>query len=169
MTVAPGASLCSGCGLCCHGWVFFQTLLSPAEAELLGTLTPVVTTVLGPVICQPCALNTGTLCGVYESRPVVCRTYSCASLTAVERGDLHIDEARERLERARTAMNELGDALRAAGWMAPGDAGVAAWRKFTAAARGSTDPEAFRRTNAQVLLAGAKAADLGGLALGDCL
>lgn len=170
---APGTStagdLCSGCGLCCHGWVFFQTLLSPAEVHSLGKLTSVVQTTIGSAICQPCALNTGTLCGVYELRPVVCRDYSCASLTAVARGALSMDDARARLEHARSAMAELGAALVASGWMAPGDAGVAAWRKFTAAARHAPDLVAFRRTHAQVLLAGAKASVIGGLALGDCL
>lgn len=66
-------------------------------------------------------------------------------------------------------MTELGAELRAAGWMLPGDAGVTAWRRFTAESRRASDPVAFRRTNARVLLAGATASAAGVLALGDCL
>lgn len=169
MADTRASSLCAGCALCCTGWIFADTVLSPKDIASFGGRVSVVDSANGPVMSQPCALHQERCCSVYESRPSGCRTYSCVSLTAVERGELPFDEARERLDRARAAMNELGEALQIAGWMKPGEAGVTAWRNFTRAARHADDPVAFRRSHAGILLAGAKAAAAGELAVGNCL
>ena len=169
MTGTRASSLCAECALCCTGWIFFETRLTPADARSFGKRITVIGSAAGPLMCQPCSLLRDRSCTVYESRPSPCSTYACASLTAVERGKLKFDEARERLAHARAAMDVLGDALRETGWMEPGDAGVTAWRKFTRAARHAVDPVTFNRTHAAVLLAGAAAVAAGELALGECL
>lgn len=164
---SPSGDLCSECGLCCNGWLFRQTHLSQADVDAIRDVAAIVATPKGPALPQPCAFHTGSACRIHATRPHRCRGFSCASLTAYERGALPIDEARRRLRGATDAIAVLAAELRVSGWTLPGEADSVAWQRFKLALEGAPDPVAFRRANAQTVSASAAASIICQLALGD--
>jgi hypothetical protein len=65
---------------------------------------------------QPCAALNGCICRIYADRPARCRQFECALLKAVQAGVTEpsaalraIRDARQRAERVRCLLRDLGD------------------------------------------------------------
>jgi Fe-S-cluster containining protein len=117
------ASLCLECGLCCNGVIFADVELQPIEVNNLRSKVhiPVTRAKSGqPGIAklpQPCAAFDGCRCRIYAERPTYCRQFECLLLKNVRAGRLEraaasriVRTAKERAEKVRTLLRELGDA-----------------------------------------------------------
>ncbi|HXP61669.1 MAG TPA: YkgJ family cysteine cluster protein [Dongiaceae bacterium] len=113
--------LCLACGLCCNGVIFADVRLQPgddaARLRALGLRVFASRAATGaPGFKQPCAALAGCSCRVYAERPGYCREFECLLLQRVKAGRLErraalaiIGVARERVERVRRLLRELGD------------------------------------------------------------
>lgn len=128
--------LCPACGLCCNGVIFADVQLQPGDnAEKMKSLGLPPTTsqpasrrqlrssrrqeAHSSAIAkfpQPCAAFDGCRCGIYPDRPKYCRKFECALLKEVDAGRVDssaalrtIRTARQRAERVRQLLRELGD------------------------------------------------------------
>lgn len=146
------SDLCSGCGLCCIGWIDGSVRLSADDIQRLPATVQRVEKSRGAALLQPCACHGGGECRIYEQRPLACRQFKCLSFAAVERGEITIDEARGRIAAAVEATRAIAAALAVAAWTEPGEGGPDAWRRFTVAMRAAGDDPIFRRRYADVLL-----------------
>jgi len=108
------ASLCVGCGMCCDGTLFGHVALADDEhgdAEAAGLALVRVDERLG--FLQPCPCFAEGACTIYARRPAPCRRYRCATLQALEAGDIALGEARRRVAQAKAAIAELPGGLAA--------------------------------------------------------
>jgi Fe-S-cluster containining protein len=118
-TPSKAQRLCLVCGLCCDGALFKDVeLRSGDEAARLSQLGMSLEVRRGQTrLTQPCAaLGADCRCGIYADRPAHCREFECALLQAVNRGRMQSTEARrcirlarQRAERVRRLLRELGD------------------------------------------------------------
>jgi uncharacterized protein len=119
---AGSDGLCLACGLCCNGAIFANLQLQPGDnAERLRSLGLTVSAARGPRqpphLTQPCAALEGCRCRIYGERPEYCRQFECVLLKSVKAGRTPRGEAlriiataRQRAERIRGLLRELGDA-----------------------------------------------------------
>jgi Fe-S-cluster containining protein len=121
---SAGEDICLGCGLCCDGTIFADVELRPTdEPSLLRKLgLPVGTSRASrspsrpAKFAQPCAALQGCHCRIYQQRPTHCREFECVLLKSVKAGSANksaalrvIRTARERADRVRQMLRELGD------------------------------------------------------------
>lgn len=101
--------LCTNCGLCCDGSLLGDVELAGAgEADRLECLgIAVEDDGDGYVLPQPCAALEGTRCSVYPHRPGSCRTFECALLLRVRRGDVGLPVALVRVRETRTRIARI--------------------------------------------------------------
>jgi hypothetical protein len=117
---AVGSDLCLACGLCCNGVLFRDVELRPGDNEtVLCSVGAVVRRLKTKTsVPQPCpALCQDNRCQVYAERPQRCREFECALLKRVLTGAVPanhalrtIRTARQRSEKVRRLLRELGDA-----------------------------------------------------------
>jgi hypothetical protein len=111
------AQLCPQCAMCCNGVLFKDVELEPgddgAKLKALGLPISKSRTARFP---QPCAALEGCTCRVYGDRPVRCRDFDCALLQSLAAGRTEppaarraIQQTRERAEKVRRLLRELGD------------------------------------------------------------
>lgn len=107
---AGAGELCLDCGLCCNGVLFDQVKLQRGDnAKALSALgLPVKKK---SFFAQPCAGLCGTLCRVYESRPVRCREFVCALWSSVQAGKTSLSAGRRKIESVRIQVNALTQLL----------------------------------------------------------
>jgi hypothetical protein len=115
-----GSELCLACGLCCNGVLFRDVQLRPGDNEgaLLSIGAPVWRSKTRASLPQPCAaLCPDNQCRIYADRPRRCREFECALLKRVlartvstDRALRTIRSARQRAEKVRQLLRELGDA-----------------------------------------------------------
>lgn len=87
-------SLCLSCNLCCDGTIFTHVDLAPAEQALFRKEELCDVEGGRIALAQRCSqLGTGGACGIYHNRPQKCRTFDCALLSRVERGETAMDLA----------------------------------------------------------------------------
>jgi hypothetical protein len=116
------ANLCLECGLCCNGVIFADVELQPIEFQCLKFKVQIPATRRKngqPAVAklpQPCAAFDGCRCRIYAERPNYCRQFECLLLKNVQAGRLErgaasriIRTARERAEKVRVLLRELGD------------------------------------------------------------
>ena len=116
------ANLCLECGLCCNGVIFADVELQPIEFNCLKFKVQIPATRRKngqPAVAklpQPCAAFDGCRCRIYAERPTYCRQFECLLLKNVQAGRLEraaasqiIWTARERAEKVRALLRELGD------------------------------------------------------------
>ena len=100
--------ICTECALCCNGALFDRVPTEADErARLLGlgfVLEPADEDI---VFAQPCPKLDGRCCSVYAERPVTCRKFRCVLLRAHEEGAVTRDEALQRIETAKTLLDEV--------------------------------------------------------------
>jgi uncharacterized protein len=110
--------LCPSCALCCNGVLFADVRLraedDPKHLAALG----VPLKARGDVVRfqQPCTCLEGNRCRIYGDRPERCRTFECRLLQRTVRGEITegralklIQQARDKAERVRRILRELGD------------------------------------------------------------
>ena len=117
---AVAGELCLACGLCCNGVLFRDVELQPGDdpAALLSLGATVQRLKTKTRFPQPCvALCHDNRCRVYAERPQRCRAFECALFKAVAAGTTStpdalraIRTARQRAEKVRRLLRELGDA-----------------------------------------------------------
>lgn len=94
-------SICADCGLCCDGTLHPYANVDKDEA---GDLSAKGFALLemdgGTCFRQPCPKLSGTCCTIYDRRPMTCRAYRCALLTAVDEGRVPVAVARDRISTA---------------------------------------------------------------------
>ena len=111
-------ALCTRCGLCCDGSLF-------ADLELIGRAEVTRVEILGleiedqnqnsALLALPCRALQGTRCSIYTHRPKCCRSFECCLLQNVRQGVVSVEQAagqiadaRNRIERVRQLMTQLG-------------------------------------------------------------
>lgn len=88
------SAICTNCGLCCDGTLYFVAPLSKAECDNLIPVLEVRTEANGDtVLKQPCKALAGSCCTIYDSRPQICRGYRCGVLESVIDGELQPERA----------------------------------------------------------------------------
>ena len=93
-------SVCTACGLCCDGSLFGRVPLG-ADEQVPEVKLAVVTNSLGARhVPQRCAALEGTVCQVYQQRPLACRRYECLLLGALREGEVSQAEALKVIVRA---------------------------------------------------------------------
>lgn len=94
--------ICVGCGLCCDGTLHgAATVQADDEAAVEAAGLEISSKGKGRVFLQPCPRFSCGSCTIYEKRPGVCRTYSCALLINVEAGNISRSVAREKIATAK--------------------------------------------------------------------
>src|SRR5262249_36630704 len=113
---------CPYCALCCNGVLFKDVELQRGDdaASLKSLGLPVSvphSSQRPPRFPQPCAALDGCRCKIYADRPTRCRQFECALLQSVGAGKAEVSAAlrtirlaRERAEKVRGLLQELGDA-----------------------------------------------------------
>lgn len=92
--MSAGASaaerLCSRCGLCCNGVMFFTVRLQPRDSPvtLAATGLKLKRRNKHHYIQQPCPAHCGERCSIYHQRPERCRIFECRQLTRVAAGEI---------------------------------------------------------------------------------
>jgi Fe-S-cluster containining protein len=109
--------------------------LAPDEREAAAAAgLPVVSVADGDGFFQPCPqLGASRCCAIYEVRPNACRRYRCATLRALEAGEIDLPAARSRSHSAQLAIAGLRRGL-------PDDATVVAIRRDLQQAGDAGDP-----------------------------
>jgi Fe-S-cluster containining protein len=115
-------SLCLQCGLCCNGVIFADVQLQAdddaARLKSLGLrfASSQKSNIKIQKFLQPCNAFDGCRCGIYSDRPRYCRDFECLLLKQVTQGRVSrsaaerlVRGARERVDRVKTLLHELGD------------------------------------------------------------
>ena len=114
----PAEALCLACGLCCNGAIFRDVKLTTGDNAVSLRKLGLSFKRTGPgfAMRQPCTAFHGGKCGVYEDRPVHCRTFECVTLKRLLNRDLESATAHKLVKRARRdvgsvnrLLTELGD------------------------------------------------------------
>lgn len=123
MNSSDSNQLCLECGLCCNGVIFAHGQLQPeddaARLQSLGLALVKTrhTKLETQKFHQPCAAFDGCRCNIYSERPKYCREFECLLLKNMKAGRLEtnaalriIRDARQRAEKVKRLLRELGDA-----------------------------------------------------------
>ncbi len=103
-------ALCKACGACCSGAVFGFVPLEPGELSAQSRRRlHVFKEGAGERFKLPCRALEGTVCGVYEDRPAMCREYYCDLYAEHEQAGGELEEKLGTVRRIR----ELLDRIRA--------------------------------------------------------
>ena len=108
--VAQASALCLACRMCCDGTLFPGVVLHPGEEERLRALG--LEARFGEnggqyTMRQPCPADSAGGCTIYASKPVECGRYNCATLQALDRGEIDSLEARRRIDEILAQRTEL--------------------------------------------------------------
>ena len=138
--------LCSACGICCNGVMFYRVLLqsidSPRELIALGLRWKRKRA--EQFILQPCPAHQESKCAIYEQRPERCRLFECRLLKRVAAREIDEPEAREKIREAVERAADVNRLLDAAGKSDPKKPLAKRYEKITAEpVEGSSDPKAI--------------------------
>jgi Fe-S-cluster containining protein len=127
---ADASRLCRACGLCCNGVLHRTAVVEDHEAEPLRELgIPVRREGPGFGFAMPCPQHRDDHCAIYENRPRTCIYYRCELLEEHLRGEIDLDRALERVERARALVDAVRRHLGAQSATLPGEG---LWRQLEA-------------------------------------
>jgi uncharacterized protein len=95
-------TLCTRCGLCCDGSLFADVELASGDEasalEVIGLEIEDDDGDDGGLLVQPCAALKGRRCSIYPHRPDCCRTFECRLLERVKRGEVGVEQGKEKIE-----------------------------------------------------------------------
>lgn len=115
---STASRLCSACGLCCNGVLFYTVHLKPGDsARTLSALGLKLKKKQGQqYLQQPCRAHRECSCSIYNDRPTRCRAFDCRLLLEVRAGVLaeaealaHIAEAKDRVARLNQLLARPGN------------------------------------------------------------
>lgn len=112
MSLSPDAQqhLCQSCGLCCQG-LFFENARIDEAGPHPDWPQAMVDSVEEGRLQLPCQGFQNGHCGVYESRPHVCRQYRCTLLHAVDAGHTELSDAMAMVEETRQLLKSFREAV----------------------------------------------------------
>ena len=107
------SDLCTACGLCCAGAIFDQVAIGWDELGRCAALgLPVISPPGGATALPfPCPGLDGASCTVYDQRPRGCRDYRCVTLKQLDRAEITLTTALERVAQALACKEAVDDAL----------------------------------------------------------
>ncbi|OGS50112.1 MAG: hypothetical protein A3J40_06870 [Erythrobacter sp. RIFCSPHIGHO2_12_FULL_63_10] len=82
--------------MCCGNYLHTHVEFSPSDRNRLSA-AGIDDTASQDRFDFPCQFLNGACCTIYPSRPAVCATYRCKTLTEAQSGAISLDEAKERL------------------------------------------------------------------------
>ena len=118
-SLAPSVAsrLCSECGLCCNGVMFYRVRLqsgdSPRELIALGLKWKRKHS--EEYILQPCPAHRDFRCAIYEQRPARCRRFECRLLKRLALHELSESEALEKIGEAVQRAAQVDQLLKISG------------------------------------------------------
>ena len=92
--------LCLACGLCCDGTLHDRAKLGADEVEPMRALGLPILDTHPPYFKLGCPHFDGC-CTVFPLRPRICGSYRCKLLLTFDRGEIDLEEAHDRVRRAR--------------------------------------------------------------------
>lgn len=109
--------LCSTCGMCCNGVLFFGAVLQPNDdPRALAALGLRVKKHGGALnLLQPCPAHQQGACNVYADRPVRCRVFVCRQLKELAEGNVTEGQVMEKIGEAITLVGRVRQLFEAAG------------------------------------------------------
>jgi uncharacterized cysteine cluster protein YcgN (CxxCxxCC family) len=106
--VPDGSELCTQCGLCCHGVLHEWGHLEHSEVEPMAALGMGLEPQGDKIAFSlPCTRVEGTICSIYEQRPVACRGYRCALLVRYQAREVPLDEALALVRQGKALLESL--------------------------------------------------------------
>jgi len=113
----PATDLCSACGLCCDGTLFYSVVLQPEDSpkQLIGLGLKLQKKKKQFQFLQPCSAFCGTHCSIYEHRPTRCRAFECEQLRRMTAAEVSPYDAHARVAEARAYLDEVQGLLRQMG------------------------------------------------------
>lgn len=113
----PATDLCSACGLCCDGTLFYSVVLQPGDSpkELISLGLKLKKKKKQFQFLQPCSAFCGTHCSIYDHRPTRCRAFECEQLRRMNAAEISPGEALARVREAKASLNEVKSLLRQMG------------------------------------------------------
>ncbi len=118
LSASQATDLCSACGLCCNGVLFYSVRLQEKDSpkELIGLGLKLQRKKKQYSLLQPCPAFCGTYCSIYEHRPTRCRAFECVQLRQLAAGETtevtalqRISEAKESADRVMELMWKMGE------------------------------------------------------------
>jgi hypothetical protein len=108
-----GSDLCTRCGLCCHGVLHEWGHLEAHEVDAMAALGMGLEA-RGEKIAftLPCTRVDGTICSIYEQRPIACRGYRCALLERFEAREIPLDDAIALVSQGKALLDAVRSRLR---------------------------------------------------------
>jgi Fe-S-cluster containining protein len=108
-----GSDLCTHCGLCCHGVLHEWGHLETHEIEPMAALGMGLERRGDNIAFSlPCTRVDGTICSIYEQRPIACRGYRCALLKRYEAREIPLDEALALVSKGKALLDAVRSRLR---------------------------------------------------------
>ena len=105
---SPGAAThndtrpCVGCGMCCDGTLYDVAKVAPGEDRAMRSRGLEIIEVGNKAFFrQPCPMESGGRCTIYEHRFGICRSFSCALLKRYHAGELTLEETTEKVATAK--------------------------------------------------------------------
>lgn len=114
---AAASRLCSQCGMCCNGVLFFGVKLQETESAkaLLARGLKIKRKDSEIYNLQPCTAHSEHGCSIYNERPVRCREFACKQLLAFQTNNSTESESLAVIERARRLAEQVSSLLLLAG------------------------------------------------------
>lgn len=92
---------CVGCGLCCNGTLYLRAKVTPGEEpRLIDHGLELTSDDDRTYFRLPCKYESCGRCTIYKDRFDICRSFRCALLRRYQAGEVELDEAREKVEKA---------------------------------------------------------------------
>ena len=144
LTPSAASRLCSACGICCNGVMFYKVRLQsgdvPRELRALGLKIKHKHT--EQFSLQPCPAFQGAQCGIYAQRPERCELFTCRQLKRVALGEIGEDDALEKIHEVVRLVAEVNRLLDESGKTDPTRPLGKSYEKITATPVDPADPQA---------------------------
>ena len=104
--------LCMSCGMCCDGTMFDHANVVPDEKQQVMSAGLIVNEKLGKLSFeQPCRFYCHNLCSIYEQRPAVCISYRCKLLKKMNKDEVSLDAALDKVKMLRALQKRLAEVM----------------------------------------------------------
>ncbi len=116
--VAEVSKLCVDCGLCCSDAIFDHAALADGEADFVRSIGMGIINVDHEApgkqaIEFPCPHLSGTACSIYDRpRPKICSSFFCELAHGLDRGDISLSDAKDKVGNAHALLDQMRPLLR---------------------------------------------------------